>query len=554
MTSNTNRRGRRSGRKRPLIPRLPLISLAFVVLAGALFINELITFSQQEDRIPIDVAVGNIPIGGLSRAEAEAVIEGAYAQPVTLYYNNSPIMLDPAEIGWRLNTQSMLADAISVGEEEGSFWRRFFNYLTQQEIQNAANLDLSGDYQRSLLVTFLEDVARRYDRTTTTSSFDVNTLTTFPSEGSAILNIELAIDRIDAALRQPQNRVVDLPVSGQDSGRPQLSTLEDLIIAYLDNNGFIYNGTTTVAGVFVMDLTTGEEISINGDVAFSAASTIKAPIMVDYFRRLDREVNDDEAFIMANSLLCSTNSSTNLLLDIIGSTQSADVYTGLALVNETMQQIGANNTYITAPLEEPGVVFSTIARPATVAPNPNIVTAADNLNQTTPEDMGTLFTMLYDCANYGSGMTVTFPDNTITQRECRQMLELMSANDLERLLMGGIPEDVRISHKNGWLNLSAVVGDAGIVYPPNGNDYVIAVFLWEDTTQDLATAVGFERLWPLLEGISRATWNHFSPDAALTSTRVDQTRNAAECNPVNGVGYLPPYGQVNLDDINAWRR
>ena len=543
----TNRRGRRSRRKRPLIPRLPLISLGLMVIAGALFINTLIAFSQQEDRIPFDVAVGGVDIGGLSRAEAEAALEGVYAQPVVLYYGDSPIILDPAEIGWRLNSQSMLAEAISVGEEEGSFWRRFLNYLTQQETLNSADLPLQGDYQRSLLVEFLNDVATRYDRTTSESNFDVTTLTTFPGEGSTILDIDSAINRIDDALREPANRIVALPVSGESSGRPALSTLKDLIIAFLDDNAFIYNGTTTVAGVFIMDLTTGEEIRINADVAFSAASTIKVPVLIDYFRRLDREPNDDEAFVMANSLLCSDNSSTNLLIEILG---GGDVYTGLALVNETTQRLGTRNTFITSPMEEPGIQFSTIGRPGDLTPNPNIITAADPLNQTTAEDIGTMFNMLYDCANYGSGAMVAFPDGAFNQRECRQMLELMSANDLNRLLMGGMPEDVRISHKNGWLNTSAMVGDAGIVYPPSGNDYIISVYLWEETSVDLATAVGFGELWPLLEGISRATWNHFNPESALTNRRI-LPEQAEDCE-VHG--YLPPYGQVNLDDINAWRR
>jgi len=274
--------------------------------------------------------------------------------------------------------------------------------------------------------------------------------------------------------------------------------------------------------------------------------------MIDYFRRLERPPNDDDAWIMANSLLCSDNSSTNLMLEIIGSniTVNQPEYTGLSLVNETLQQLGATNTYLSSPLEEPGQIFSTIQRPAAVSPNPNITTAADPLSQTTAEDMGTLFNMLYDCANYDSGAAIAYPDGSLNQNECRQMLELMSANDLQRLLQGGIPPNVSISHKNGWLNTSAVVGEAGIVYPPNGNDYVIAVYLWEETTPDLATPVGLEELWPLLEGISRATWNHFSPENALTDRRV--LPEVAEDCEVHG--YLPPYGQVNLNDINAWRR
>ena len=186
----------------------------------------------------------------------------------------------------------------------------------------------------------------------------------------------------------------------------------------------------------------------------------------------------------------------------------------------------------------------------TTTPNPNFNTDPDPYNQITPEDLGTLFALIYDCANYSSGLMVAFPNGEFTQQECKQMLELMSANNLLRLLQGGIPEGTRISHKNGWL--TETVGDAGIVYPPSGRNYVIAVFLWEDTEFQ-----NFERLWPLVEGISRAAWNYFNytdnPNDAeplLLTPRDDLPRTAQDCEG----NYLPPAGQVNLDDIFAWQR
>ena len=112
-----------------------------------------------------------------------------------------------------------------------------------------------------------------------------------------------------------------------------------------------------------------------------------------------------------------------------------------------------------------------------------------------------------------------YPNGEYTQTECKQMLELMSANDLLRLLQGGIPKGVRISHKNGWV--SDMSGDAGIVFPPNGRDYTIAVYLWQKTDfQD------YTKLWPLIEDISRAAWNYFNPDDPLISARTDLPGNS----------------------------
>lgn len=121
------------------------------------------------------------------------------------------------------------------------------------------------------------------------------------------------------------------------------------------------------------------------------------------------------------------------------------------------------------------------------------------------------------------------------------MLNLTTANDLERLLQGGIPQDAIIAHKNGWLQ--NVHGDAGIVFPPNGHNYVIAVFVWQD-----GEFFTFERAWPLIEGVSRAAWNYFVPEQPLIAPRTDLPEQAQACEV-----FRPPYGEVNLDNINAWR-
>lgn len=521
-------------------PLLAAISTLFLLVAVGLFIFELVGFSQQQNRLPANVTVAGISVGGLLPGEAVANWERALSQPVTLWYQDSPIQLDPAAIGFRISSETMLAEARAAAEAGGGNWMRFLNYMTGRELQSGVQVALAADYQQSLLEQFLQDISLRYDRAADSSGFDLQSLTVRPGAGGRALNIRQAVPLIDAALRDPNNRSVVLPTSTTGPGMADISVLEDMIKAYLDSQGFLYDGQTTVASVYILDLQTGQEINLLGDVAFSAASTIKVPILIDYYRSLSLPPTDEEAFLMANSLLCSNNSSSNLIMQIIGGGQN--IFNGLASVNQNAQLVGAPNTYITAPfvLGVEGEQFGSIAPPAT-SPNPNHNTNPDPYNQTTTEDLGTMFSMIYDCANYGSGLMAAYPNGEFTQNECRQMLELMSSNDLLRLLQGGIPADARISHKNGWLD--NVHGDAGIVYPPNGRNYVIAVFVWEN-----ADFFSFERAWPLIEGISRAAWNYFSPEAPLLAPRADLPPTAAEC-----VDFLPPFGQVNLDDIDSWR-
>lgn len=543
MTTGLSGLGTR-GRRRSA-PILPGLSAVMLLAAIGLFVFELVSFTDQQDLLPAEVSVAGLSLGGMAPGEAVTRIESALiAQPITLWYGDSPIRLDPAAVGFRVNSAAMIAEARSAGEANGGNWTRFVNYLTGQEDESRIQVELVADYQRNLLEQFLQEISLRYDRRAGGTQYDLQTLTLAPGIGGQALNVRAALPLVERALRSATERSVVLPVEQSGAGSADISVLRNMIIDYLNSQGFVYDGQTTTASVYILDLETGEEVNLLGDVAYSGASAIKLPILIDYFRYLNLPPNDDEAFLMANSLLCSNNSSSNLLMQIIGGGTESSIFNGITSVTQTTQYLGARNTFLTAPLYlgVEGQQLGSVPAPRT-APNPSFNTGADPFNQTTVEDMGFLFTMVYDCANYGSGLMAAFPDGEFTQTECRQMLELMSANDLLRLLQGGIPPETRIAHKNGWLQ--NVHGDAGIVFPPNGRDYVIAVFVWEQ-----GEFFSFTRAWPLIEGISRAAWNYFVPEQPLIAPRNDLPEQAQDCEGT----YRPPYGQVDLNDINGWRR
>ena len=544
MSSNLTGLGVKKQRRG--FPIIALLSFAMILVALALFVTELVAFSQQEERLPADVSVANIAVGGLTRDEAIAKWELAYAEPITLYYENQygqhPIILNPDSINFRLSSASMMADALSSGEIDGGFWVRFMNHLMRRNDDESRNIAIQADYQANKLQEFIDDVSLRYNQEGGDIGYDTQTLTLFQGGEGYKLDTERALTMIEEALLRPTNRVVYLPVLGASSGKLYtLNNLKELLIAYLDEQGFIYDGISTVASIFIVDLTTGEELNINGDVAFSAASTMKVPIMIDYYRTLSFEPTPEEAWLMANSLLCSNNSSSNLIMQIIG---QDDLFRGIQSVTDTTQFLGARNTFITAPffLGVEGQELGSNPIPET-EPNPRFDTGADPFNQTTAEDMGVLMNLIYDCAQHNSGLVSAYPAGEFNQKECSQMLEIMSVNNLERLLQGGLPEDTRISHKNGWI--FDTVGDAGVVFPPNGQDYIVSVFLWEQTDfQD------YEKLWPLVEEISRATWNYFVPESQIITGRDNLPPTAQACEG----NYLPPSPEaVNLNDMDSWK-
>jgi hypothetical protein len=91
------------------------------------------------------------------------------------------------------------------------------------------------------------------------------------------------------------------------------------------------------------------------------------------------------------------------------------------------------------------------------------------------------------------------------------MIDFLSRNEEGVLIMAGVPQDVEVAHKHGWT--TDTHGDAGIVFSPGG-DYVLTMFLWADT-EWLPVSISF----PLIEGISAATFNYFNPDLVLEPRR-----------------------------------
>ncbi len=540
--------GRLGERQRMQFPVLEIVSTLLLLGAILLVMFEVIDYSDQRDNLPTDLTVAGIAVGGLSEVDAQARWESIYVdQPVQLYYGSNLILLAPNEVGFRTNSEAMLAEARAQSTQEKNFWAGFWNFLGRRPVA-AVSVPLDATYDRSLLREYLEDIAARYDTHPGSANIDLNTLTFNTGLAGTQLDIDAALPLIEQALfnPEPSARRVNLPTVAAGAQQQDMQTLRDAIFALMAEMDFEYNGEDTLVSVYIMDLETGEKVRILSDVPHSARSVIKIPIMINLFRKeLLVPSGTDIAYLLTESILCSNNSASNFIMQYAGEGESFDALRdGLRQVSCTAQELGAEHTYISAPLyvvDREYQFEAQVCRPETPGNMPD-KTNPDPYAQTTAEDIGRLLTQIYDCANYDSGLRAVYP-NDITQNECRQMIELMNGNRIDRLIELGLPEGTTFAHKNGWgLETSA---DAGIVFSPGG-DYVISIFTWE---RDL-DGNGLPTLasWELIEEISRLTWNYFNPDQPLLQRR----------DPINPFGAIDCVtvsdpALVNLDDIDENR-
>ncbi|MEP7284613.1 MAG: serine hydrolase [Chloroflexota bacterium] len=532
-----------TSRKGFRLPILPIISGGLLLVALIVFALELSRFALGRDVLQTDITVAGVPVTGLKISEAVSTWERIYDQPVQLDYQGSPILLNPAEIGFRTNNDLMLAELRSKSAGTNNYWSDFWNYLWQRPT-SPISVDLISDYQEARLRNFLQDVAARYEQRVSGASFETNTLTFGPGAAGERLDVEASMKAIEEALHKPTNRKAKLVMHSEGAHAADMSTLKQAILDYFSAKGFLPDGQTTIASVVLIDLQNGQELSINPAVAYSALSTIKIPILLNIFRKLTFAPDKDTKWFMGASILCSSNSASNYLIQFSGTGNNArdQLANGLSQVTNTVQALGAKNTFISAPLYVGAKDYEFSIPAPTTKPDIKLDAKPDSYSQTTAEDMAILLNNLYDCSEYGSGLIAAFPDS-YTQSECKQMVELLSGNVIGRMIELGVPPGTRVAHKNGWGKVGNGYNssDAAIVYTPGGN-YILSVYMWEKLQpgQEIGSLVP----WETMEGISRIVYNYYNPNQALVTNRVPENPNGAiEC-------VMPNPKHIELLDLN----
>jgi len=528
------------------IPILGLFSSALLLLGIILLGRQLVDYSSRDlNALQSDVIIAGVQVGGLSASEAQARWEGVYLdQAVTVVYRDIPIQFYPRSLGMRINNEAMLAQARAQSAAETNFWSGFWAHLWNRS-PDPVRVQLDASVQEGQMRAILEDIAARYNSGPGDIGFDQNTLTFLTGAAGSRLDIEGAIDIITAALFSPNpaERTVILPTQGVTASDASMDDLRTAILDYISSQGVLYDGVTTLVSVFVMDLKTGEELSILGDVAHSGVSTIKIPLLINYFRYHVTAPDPDTTYLMASAIICSHNPGANYIIQMTSDTKT-NMIEGLQRASQTMLEIGAINSWITSPLfvGRDGE-YPIIAAPRRAnLPNQDYNAQPDPLNQTTAEDMGTVMALLYDCAFHGGGLMAIYREE-ITQDECQQILELLSGVKFWRFSELGAPEGTRIAHKVGYG--AETVGDVAIVFSP-ATDYIFVMYVWEeDLDNDFITELD---KWDLIDEVARLTYNYFNPAQALTEAR-------PPANPLGGAGCVLPKTseEVSLSDINAGR-
>ena len=208
--------------------------------------------------------------------------------------------------------------------------------------------------------------------------------------------------------------------------------------------------------VYVWEYENGKYVDINSEEQFSAASIIKLPVLVRMFKSIEAnqmtiydEMTLTDYYKAAGSgnlqymrsgskysldalaktmIQDSDNSSTNMIMAKMG---------GMDDVNIGLRDWGISKTYVRTWLPD-----------------------MSGTNKTTAQDLAKI---LYNLDNPGF--------LNINSRE--SIIDYMSHVKNNKLIAAGLGEGALFVHKTG--DIGTMLGDAGIVFAPNGKKYIIVI-------------------------------------------------------------------------------
>ena len=480
-------------------------AIFLLIIATVLTISSLIGYSRQRNSYPLGMTMGGVTIGGLDPQAASQRVLEVYKTPIQIQYNGDIIQIDPTSVGFELDIDSMLA-AADLSRTGGAFWGGFWDYLWNRNPTPEAiplRATIAEDRLRAYLQT---EIAPRYDQSPSAAQPIPGSTSFTPGQPGLVLDIDSAVPLLEDALRSPTSRSVSLTsIKNTSATRPTLQNLEILMQQVVTTSGF-----DGVIGVDMLDLQNGQEIhfalnkgqdlSVNPDVAFTASSTIKIPILVSYFIQHGTAPVDDS---VNTKILNMIHKSDNVALDDVMA--ELDPNTGPLVVSQDMKTIGLQNTFMAGFFYTGAPLLQRFTTPANQRVDVN--TQPDVYNQTTSSDMAMLMEDIYQCSDTGGGALVAaFPDK-MNKDVCKKIINYLEQDKIGVLIEAGVPEGTEVAMKHGWIpgsdNILHDVSAVGIVYSPGGN-FVISAYTYHPI-QNL-----FDVTNPLIANLTRAVYNYFN--------------------------------------------
>ena len=243
-----------------------------------------------------------------------------------------------------------------------------------------------------------------------------------------------------------------------------------------------------VQGIFAVafkDLSTGTVLFINEHESFHAASTMKTPVLIEVYKQASEgrftltdsiEMNNTFKSIVDGSLysLKAEDDSEKELYNITGKKRTiSDLVYDMIIVSSNLatniiiELVGADN--VTQTMRDLG------------APDIQVLRGVEDIkafelgmsNTTTAYDLMVIFERMAK-------------GETVSTEASEAMINILLDQKFNTIIPAKLPDEVRVAHKTGAI--TGVHHDSGIVFLPDGRNYVLVLLSKEVANTDAGTS------------------------------------------------------------------
>jgi beta-lactamase class A len=249
-------------------------------------------------------------------------------------------------------------------------------------------------------------------------------------------------------------------------------------------------------GVFLEDMETRKSFAVHADSMFHAASTMKVPVMIEYFRGIDT------GRFRPNQTLRLENSFASI---VDGSSYSLDP--GEDSDSSLYGRVGSD-----VPVRE--LVERMITRSSNLATNAVIALVGADRAQATARSLGAKTIQVRrgveDDKAFERGLNNTTSARDLgallgaigagtagSDSSTRAMLSILEAQEFNDEIPAGLPPGTRVAHKTG--QISGVLHDAAIVFPESRGPFLLVVLTAGIPEESVART--------LIQDIARIAWD-----------------------------------------------
>ncbi len=425
-----------------------------------------------EPTFPADTRVGEVDIGEMSLSQAERQIYRKLPtldDPLIVYTEQMSVTIQPDAINLEPDLDAMLEQSTAQQgqsrpvSQTDTLTIPLQVRLDRQTLQRHLD-DLTSQTILSPTITLVVDETDPISRS-------------FAYRPARMLNTDQSIQQIEQHLTDPQaSRAVTIELQADpDSPVPRATIAQ--VQEQVAEMAQYWDG---VVGFYLYDLASTETATLNENTVFSGASIMKVAILLNSYLAIPEFSEKQQTWVELMITESDNHSANHMLAAIGGGTGTDKALDGAHLMSEMLQSLGLEHTYQYMPYEAHDYLVNVRGvdikhGPAQEGSPP--YTDADPVLRTTPAEMSHLFLMVDQCSEGEGPLIETFTE-TITLDRCQDMLDLLARNEDNARLRRGIPDDVRVEHKSGWI--ADMQADVGIVRSPGG-DYILAIYLYQQT-------------------------------------------------------------------------